>query len=149
MGVVEGDIAVSLSGGGLAEGAVVRLRPEDLTVQGVDDPANTVDVTFAPDELTSTGSPRDQTVHVTVTGVPRGAEVSLTMVPSLPQDGPIVIETERMGEIKGKKEDDNKEWPFPGFSRQLLGVSSGDSLDLTHQFPDDETVDEDYRGVRV
>ncbi len=51
--------------------------------------------------------------------------------------------------IKGKKEDDNKEWPFPGFSRQLLGVSSGDNLDLTHQFPDDETVDEDYRGKEV
>jgi len=51
--------------------------------------------------------------------------------------------------IKGKKDDDNKEWPFPGFSRQLLGVSSGDTLELTYEFPDDETVDEDYRGKEV
>lgn len=51
--------------------------------------------------------------------------------------------------IKGKKEDNEKEWPFPGFSRQLLGVSSGDSLELTFEFPDDETVDEDYRGKEV
>jgi len=51
--------------------------------------------------------------------------------------------------IKGKKDDDNKEWPFPGFSRQLLGVSSGDSLELTFEFPDDDTVDEDYRGKEV
>ena len=51
--------------------------------------------------------------------------------------------------IKGKKDDDKKEWPFPGFSRQLLGVSSGDNLDLTYEFPDDETVEEDYRGKEV
>ena len=51
--------------------------------------------------------------------------------------------------IKGEKDDDKKEWPFPGFSRQLLGVSSGDSLELTYEFPDDETVDEEYRGKEV
>ena len=51
--------------------------------------------------------------------------------------------------IKGKKEDETKEWPFPGFSRQLLGVSEGDTLELTHEFPDDEDVDQDYRGKEV
>ncbi|NQS91133.1 MAG: trigger factor, partial [Chloroflexi bacterium] len=51
--------------------------------------------------------------------------------------------------IKSKKDDDSKEWPFPGFSRQLLGVSGGDSLELTHQFQDEESVDEDYRGKEV
>ena len=51
--------------------------------------------------------------------------------------------------IKGKNDDETKEWPFPGFSRQLLGVSSGDALELTFEFPDDDTVDEDYRGKEV
>lgn len=51
--------------------------------------------------------------------------------------------------IKSKSEDDQKEWPFPGFSRQLLGVSQGDSLELTYEFPDEESVDEDYRGKEV
>jgi len=51
--------------------------------------------------------------------------------------------------VKTKDEDDTKEWPFPGFSRQLLGVSSGDSLELTHEFSDDESVDENYRGKEV
>jgi len=51
--------------------------------------------------------------------------------------------------VKTKEEDDTKEWPFPGFSRQLLGVSSGDSLELTHEFSDDESVDENYRGKEV
>jgi trigger factor len=51
--------------------------------------------------------------------------------------------------IKNKEEDSSREWPFPGFSRQLLGVSEGDSLELTNEFPDDENVDEDYRGKEV
>lgn len=51
--------------------------------------------------------------------------------------------------IKAQDEDDSKEWPFPGFSRQLLGVSGGDKLELTHNFSDDEDVDEDYRGKEV
>jgi trigger factor len=51
--------------------------------------------------------------------------------------------------IKGKKDDDTKEWPFPGFSRQLLGVSEGDTLELTHEFPDEEDVDEEYRGREI
>jgi trigger factor len=51
--------------------------------------------------------------------------------------------------IKNKDEDDSKEWPFPGFSRQLLGVSNGDTLDLTYTFPDEESVDEDYRGKEI
>ena len=51
--------------------------------------------------------------------------------------------------IKAKKDDDSKEWPFPGFSRQLLGASAGDTLELTHQFTDDENVDEDYRGKEI
>ena len=51
--------------------------------------------------------------------------------------------------IKTKDEDDSKEWPFPGFSRQLLGVSASDSLELSHEFPDEETVDEEYRGKEV
>ena len=51
--------------------------------------------------------------------------------------------------VKTKEDDDSKEWPFPGFSRQLLGVSGGDSLELTHEFPDEESVDENYRGKEV
>jgi len=51
--------------------------------------------------------------------------------------------------IKSKSEDSSKEWPFAGFSRQLLGASAGDTLELTHEFPDKESVDEVYRGKEV
>jgi len=51
--------------------------------------------------------------------------------------------------IKSEEEDDRKEWPFPGFSRQLLGVSPGDVLELTHSYEDKESVDEDLRGKEI
>lgn len=51
--------------------------------------------------------------------------------------------------IKSEDEDDSKEWPFPGFSRQLLGVSPGDALQLNYEYDDDESVDDDLRGKEV
>lgn len=51
--------------------------------------------------------------------------------------------------VKFEGDDDSKEWPFPGFSRQLLGVSPGDTLELVHEYPDDEDVSEDLRGKEV
>lgn len=51
--------------------------------------------------------------------------------------------------IKEEAADTQKEWPFPGFSRQMLGVSAGDVLDLSHEYPDEESVDEAYRGKDV
>jgi trigger factor len=51
--------------------------------------------------------------------------------------------------IKAKDENNSKEWPFPGFSRQLLGASAGDTLELTHEFSNEESVDEDYRGKEL
>ena len=51
--------------------------------------------------------------------------------------------------VKGKNDDESKEWPFPGFSRQLLGSSGGDTLELTHEFPQDEDLDEEYRGKEI
>lgn len=51
--------------------------------------------------------------------------------------------------IKEEDEDDSKEWPFPGFSRQLLGVSPGDTLQLNYEYENDESVDEDLRGKEI
>ena len=51
--------------------------------------------------------------------------------------------------IKSEDAESSKEWPFAGFSRQLLGVSAGDVLELSHQYPDEEQVDEEYRGKDI
>ena len=51
--------------------------------------------------------------------------------------------------IKEEDEEQSQEWPFPGFSRQLLGVSVGDQLELTHIHNDSEEVSEELRGQEV
>jgi trigger factor len=45
-------------------------------------------------------------------------------------------------------EDEPEEWPFPGFSRQLIGLSKGDEQTITHTFAED-TQFESLRGVEA
>lgn len=40
--------------------------------------------------------------------------------------------------------EDQNEWPFPGFSRQLIGLSAGDKKDLEYTFP----VDSEFESLR-
>jgi len=65
------------------------------------------------------------------------------------EDAQVMINQPLPVMIKTEEEDDSKEWPFPGFSRQLLGVSEGEELELTHEHPDSEDVDEEVRGKEV
>jgi trigger factor len=44
---------------------------------------------------------------------------------------------ERSQTILIKTVEDASEWPFPGFSQQLVGMSVGDEKTLTYTFPDD------------
>ena len=48
--------------------------------------------------------------------------------------------------IEGKEVEAGNEWPFPGFSRQLIGLKPGDSKTLKHTFAKDSSF-EDLRGV--
>jgi trigger factor len=65
------------------------------------------------------------------------------------EDAQVMINQPLPVMVKTQDEDDSKEWPFPGFSRQLLGVSEGEELELTHEHPDSENVDEEIRGKEV
>ncbi len=40
-------------------------------------------------------------------------------------------------EIEGEDEIDKKEWPFPGFSRALLGHAAGETYTLRYAYPED------------
>ena len=46
--------------------------------------------------------------------------------------------------IEGEDADTTGEWPFPGFSRQLLGLSAGDEKELDYTFPEDS----DYENLQ-
>ncbi len=53
---------------------------------------------------------------------------------------PVLIEKEEI--------DNNEEWPFPGFSRQLVGASKGDEKQIVHIFSDDAIYDS-FKGEEV
>lgn len=55
---------------------------------------------------------------------------------------PVVIRTEAGTEETGE------EWPFPGFSRNLVGLSAGDEKTIPYRFPEDSTF-ELLRGSEV
>jgi trigger factor len=48
--------------------------------------------------------------------------------------------------IAAEADDQSNEWPFPGFSRKLLGLSAGESRSFNFTFPDDSDL-ENLRGV--
>lgn len=48
-----------------------------------------------------------------------------------------VLVSERSQTILIKAEDDPNEWPFPGFAKQLVGLSAGEEKTITFTFPDD------------
>lgn len=65
-----------------------------------------------------------------------GEPVSLVNERSIP----VVIEGETKDEEKAKNE-----WPFPGFSRELIGMKVGDHKDIEHTFAEDSSY-ESLRG---
>ena len=56
---------------------------------------------------------------------------------------PILI-TPLKADTDEKEDDSQDEWPFPGFSRNLISLSVGDEKSVTHKFSDDS----DYEALR-
>lgn len=50
---------------------------------------------------------------------------------------PVIIQPENAGE----KAPSQSEWPFPGFSRNLIGLSVGDERTITYTFPEDSSFE--------
>jgi trigger factor len=53
---------------------------------------------------------------------------------------PVVIESEDI--------DSTDEWPFPGFSQELIGLTSGSEISFDHSYPEDSEI-EDFRGHEI
>ena len=51
-------------------------------------------------------------------------------------------------DIKSEEADSTGEWPFPGFSRKLLGLKAGDQQSFEYQYPEDY-IQESQRGANV
>ncbi len=61
----------------------------------------------------------------------------------------VIVEERRFPVVIEKEETDNAtEWPFPGFSRKLLGQSAEDEKTVKHKFPKDYEYEE-LQGVKA
>jgi trigger factor len=64
-----------------------------------------------------------------------------------PEDDPTLVKERQFSAIIEKEEVDfSEEWPYPGFSRDLTGLSAGDTKSFTHTFSDDSNY-ESLRSV--
>jgi trigger factor len=61
------------------------------------------------------------------------------------EDATITDKTPQQVVIRSEDEKPDGEWPFPGFSRELLGVEAGQTIEIQHQYPEDFD-DEEYQG---
>ncbi|MFW5713198.1 MAG: trigger factor [Brevefilum sp.] len=61
------------------------------------------------------------------------------------EDAMITEKTPQQVVIPDNDETSESEWPFPGFSRELIGVEAGDTKEIQHTFSDDHE-DESYQG---
>ncbi|MDY6846623.1 MAG: trigger factor [Chloroflexota bacterium] len=65
-----------------------------------------------------------------------------------PEEGVEAVITDKTPQqvvIAAEGEETEDEWPYPGFSRELIGVEAGDTLELQHQYPEDFD-DEEFQG---
>lgn len=108
---------------GDVERSIQELRERQAVLEPVDRPVQEGDM-----------------VYVRLSGkrtqVPEGEDA--TLVRERPM--PVIVEKEDA--------DTRTEWPFPGFSRQLIGMQAGDEKTLTHTFSE-ESQFESLRGVEA
>jgi trigger factor len=65
--------------------------------------------------------------------------------PGEDEDATITDKTPQQVLIADEEQISENEWPFPGFSRSLLGVKDGDVKEIQHTYPEDYD-DEEYQG---
>ncbi len=56
-------------------------------------------------------------------------------------ESPILVNDREYPVVIEPEAEDQTEWPFPGFSRQLIGLSAGDKKELDYSFPEDTEFD--------
>jgi trigger factor len=95
--------------------------------------------------------------YATYTKVERPAQegdqvvVHLSSERAKPEEGQSVIlirDRETSVTIDPEEKDTNGEWPFPGFSRQLIGLSAGDEKTIEYTYAEDSVL-ESLRGTEA
>jgi len=77
--------------------------------------------------------------------------IKLNITRKDPKEGeiPSLVNDRRMPVVISRQSDENKsEWPFPGFSKKLTGVTKGQEQILSYTYPQDSDF-KDLRGVEA
>jgi trigger factor len=125
------------------------LRERQAILEPADRPVEEGDVVYI--KLSAERTQSDEAADTSEEAEETQETDDLTLIPE--RSVPILIQPEEedsssKSEDEEEQEEEPEEWPFPGFSRQLIGMSKGDEKTLTHTFPED-TQFESLRGVEA
>jgi len=74
---------------------------------------------------------------------------ALAVEPKEGEDPEIFGSTPQQVLIPTESEESDSEWPYRGFGRALIGSNAGETVVLTHEFPQEDSVEEDFRGKKI
>jgi trigger factor len=111
-------------------------EPEETTEQDVEDVLQDLRHRQAMDEPVERPAQEGDHVYIRLSAERVIAEEG--------QDPALIADRPQSLLIASEDDDMENEWPFSGFSRELIGMSPGDEKSLTHTFPEDS----DYEALK-
>jgi trigger factor len=123
---------------------IVPLEPEvllgnykDLRIPYKSKPVSKKDVTKVLDDLRE----RQVILEPTILPAKEGDQVfiKLSILRSRPEadEMPALVKDRRMPVVITSQKEDKSEWPFPGFSRELIGLTIGEEKTFQYKYPED------------
>lgn len=109
-------------------------EPKEVTEKEVDDVLNDLRERQAVLEPVERPAEEGDKVFVRLSGIRKNVEEGENPTLVSERSMSVLIKPE---ETDSSEEGDSQEWPFPGFSRQLIGHSPQDELTLMHTFSED------------
>jgi trigger factor len=116
-------------------------EPEELDEKEVDQFLERIRYNYATIHPAERPAEENDLVFVTITG---------RLVNPGEGEEPVVVDGRPLQvTIQPDEKKPETEWPFPGFARELVGLSAGDEKTITHSYGDDDKIDETFRGKEI
>ncbi|HSO26793.1 MAG TPA: trigger factor [Anaerolineales bacterium] len=120
-------------------------EPPEVTEEQVEDVLQDLRQRQAVIEPVERPAEEGDIVSIRLTGMAEQteAEIDPELDAELDPTEPLINEENISILVKAEDEaDQDEEWPYPGFSRTLLGLSAGDTREFEHTFPEETPYDE-------
>ncbi len=125
----------------------IPYEPEEISEQDVNNALQDLRESQAIDEPADRPAQNGDRVFLRLSGNRKQSSIlKIEEDHSLEED--LVVIKERNQSIVISSNDDENEWPFPGFSQELIGLRSDDQKTLSHTYTEDSNF-ESLRGATV